>query len=402
MDIWIVSTDEALAERVRQAVQNIGIECAESRISRLESIGTHAKELAGFGGLVLFVSCQLDANDYEFLRQVRSVADEAADLAVISTLESHETVLSAIRAGASDYLCSDANLDQELACFVNRLKSGKKKEYAPSRVITVVPAHSPRDASFVAANLAAVIAQRTGTCGTLDFHFRGGELADLLKLAPRHTACDLFSQKGTLDATVYEQALTPHESGIHLLAGPELFADLRMIRPQVCQQIVDIARRSHGFVVINTEDVQHAEQVRALGSSDDVVLAIRLDVVSLHRAKQHLEFMARNRVPRERIHFVALGSGHAGELPIAAVKKVLQCAKVHVVPDDPVVELRSVNIGNPAVLESPHTKIAQALSSIADLFLPKSLSPVVRPRHDRIVSLKLAATAALNTLSCLR
>jgi pilus assembly protein CpaE len=115
---------------------------------------------------------------------------------------------------------------------------------------------------------------------------------------------------------------------------------------------------------VNSEDILHAEQIRALAGSDEIVLTMRLDVVSLHRAKQHLEYLKRNQVSEDHVHVVAIGTGHTGELPVTPVKKILGVSEIHCVPDDPIASIASVNVGNPLVLESPKSKCAQAIAKI--------------------------------------
>jgi pilus assembly protein CpaE len=398
MDVWIIADADPLAARIRESLQHLAIECPATHISRMEPIGHQADAVADFDGLVFFAAQHIDPAYIEVLRQIRAVVEDDAKIVVISSARDHGIVLNAIRAGASDFLSLDDNLHEELVNFVTRVKSERKQKHINGRVLSVVPCHAPGDASLVAANLAAVIAMRTESCGLLDFHLRGGDLALLLKVAPRHTLMDLLKPDISIDETMFEQALTRHESGIRLLAGPKPFSDLRNIRPQLCQQIISLAQRSHQFVIINTEDAQHAEQVRALAGSNDILLTTRLDVVSLRRAQQHIEFMTRNRVLLEHIHVVALGVGHAGELPIGAVKKVLQMSSVHCIPDDPISTIRSINLGNPLVCETPHAKISQAITALADLFVGQS-DPTAKPSgRPPIGTVKAAAIIALNTL----
>jgi pilus assembly protein CpaE len=398
MDTWIIADSDQLAARIRESLRHLAIECPATRITRTESICLQTDAIADFDGLVFFAAHHIEVAHLEVLRQIRSAASKDAKLVVISSVGDHGTVLNAIRAGASDFLNVDDNLHDELINFVTRTKSDRKQKQVHGRVLSVVPCHAPGDANLVAVNLAAVVAKRTGSCGLLDFHLRGGDLALLLKLSPRHTLIDLLKQDMSIDEAMFEQSLTPHESGIRLLAGPKPFSDFRNIRPQLCQQIISLAQQSHPFVIISSEDAQHAEQVRALAGSNDILLTIRLDVVSLHRAQQYIEFMTRNRVLREQIHVVALGVGHSGELPVSAVKKVLQVASVHCIPDDPESTIRSLNVGNPIVCESPHTKISQALATLADVFfgqLDDSAKPSSRPP---MATVKAAAIIALSTL----
>ena len=96
--------------------------------------------------------------------------------------------------------------------------------------------------------------------------------------------------------------------------------------------------RLYPFVIVNSEDILHAEQVRALASSEDIVLTMRLDLVSLYRAQQHLAYLRRNQVFPEHIHVVAMGTGYSGELPVNSVKKVLGIKELHSIPDDPVAD----------------------------------------------------------------
>jgi pilus assembly protein CpaE len=395
MDTWVIADTDKLAARICESLALLAIDCPPTQVTQIASIGFHLNELAEFEGLVFFAADDIDSACIEALRRITAVLKEGAKLVVISSVRDHGTVLNAIRAGASDFLNID-DFHDELVNFVTRIKSERKQKHVHGHITSVVPCYSPADASFISANLAAVIAARAGSCGLLDFHLRGGDLALLLKLTPRHTLIDLLKQDISIDGTMLEQALTPHDSGIRLLAGPKPFSDLRNIRPQLCQQIINLAQRSHPFVIVNTEDSQHAEQVRALAGSDDILLTMRLDVVSLHRAQQHIEFMTRNQVLREHIHVVALGIGHSGELPINAVKKVLQISSLHCIPDDPISTIRSINVGNPIVNENPHAKISQAIATLADLIVkrPENDAKVTAP----ITAVKAAAIVALNTL----
>ena len=157
-----------------------------------------------------------------------------------------------------------------------------------------MPCHAPADANVLASNLAAVIASYMKTCGVLDFHFRGGDLAILLKLTPRHTIMDLLSQTETIDEVMFRQALTVHDIGIELLAGPPAACRHEGSRRAGVSTDYRIGTRRWPVVVINSEDLHHAEQIRAIATSDDVLLTMRLDVASLHRTQKHIEFFMRS------------------------------------------------------------------------------------------------------------
>jgi Flp pilus assembly CpaE family ATPase len=398
MDTWIIADNDQVAARIRESLRLLGLECQPARTLRVETLLPGGENVAGCDGLVLFAVRNIEFGYLEILRQIRAALHNDAKLVVVSTIRDHGTVLNTIRAGANDFLSVDDNLEEELASLVSRVRSERKQKHIEGRVISIVPCGASGDASLLASNLAGAIAKQGKSCALLDFHLRGGDLALLLKLTPRHTMFDLLNQQASIDEAMFEQALTRHDSGIRLLAGPSSFVELKNVRPQVCQQIIGLAQRSHEYVIVNSEDVQHAEQVRALAGSDDIVVTIRLDIVSLHRATQHIEFMTRNRVLREHIHVVALGGGHSGELPIAGVKKVLQISTLHTIPDDPVATIRAINLGNPLVFETPQAAITNAIVSFANALLGASQQAVPVASRPPIAAAKAAAVFALNTL----
>jgi MinD-like ATPase involved in chromosome partitioning or flagellar assembly len=108
--------------------------------------------------------------------------------------------------------------------------------------------------------------------------------------------------------------------------------------------------------------------------------------------------MTHNRVLREHIHVVAVGTGYAGELPVTAVKKVLGISALHCIPDDPVSTIRAVNVGNPLVLEMPRTKISQAIVAFTNALIGQTEDNAMVASPPQLGAMKAAAVIALNTL----
>src|SRR5690606_28948710 len=106
------------------------------------------------------------------------------------------------------------------ADFIARVRLESQRTSPRGRVLTIVPCHASSDANVLTVNIAAWIALQVKSCGALDFHFRGGDLAILLKLEPRHTIVDLLNLTEPIDEAMFRQALTDHECGLQLLAGP--------------------------------------------------------------------------------------------------------------------------------------------------------------------------------------
>jgi pilus assembly protein CpaE len=399
VDAWILAGSNNVAACVGNSLRRLAINCPPTHILSPDLVGTSAGLAAGFDGLLLFAVSDIEPGHIEDIRRIRATVGGEAKLAIVSNVApDHGKVLNAIRAGASDYLWAGDELDNEIASFVARVHSDRNQKDSRGRVITVVPCQSPNDANLLAVNLAVIFAKRLTRCGLLDFHFRGGDLAMLLKLSPRHTLVELLSQTETIDEVMLQQALTTHATGIQLLAGPTSLTDLKNVRVQSCQQIISLAQRFWPVVIINSEDIQHAEQIRAMAASDEVMLTMRLDLVSLHRAQQHIEFLTRNQFARDHVRIVAMGTGYSGELPLAAVKKVLHVSHLTCIPDDPVAVIKSINVGNPLVLEHPTAKPSQAIVKFAESLIGAVAAGSSTAAVRSTAAAKAAAVVALGTL----
>ena len=392
MNAYVIADNKALCTRLSAALQGHGIDCPPSNAFTMEALSTELQRLAGEEGVYFIAANRLAQTHLESIRSVRAVIDKDAVIVAVSGAADPTSVLGAVRVGANDFLALNDQFDEELLRLFLRIRVNRRSRDEKGRIITVLPCHSSADANAVTLNLAAVFASHTTSCGLIDLHFRGGDLALLLKQSPRHTIIDLLTQRDALDEAMLRQVVTPHKSGIQLLAGPTSLADLASIRPQACHELISLAQHAWPIVVINVEDVQHVEQIRALSISDDIILTLRLDIVSLHRAQRHIELLTENHVSRERVHIIAMGAGHAGELPVAAVKKVLQVTDVRCIPDDPVAMIRSVNVGNPLVLEQPNSNAAIALRQFAESLIGTECARV--NSSSSITTLKAAAVIA--------
>lgn len=359
---WIISDDRELTLRIQMALNQLLIECPPDRILSLASVELFKQELSQPTSVIFLATDNVAKNDFEDLKLL-SVIDKTRT-AIVTQVRSHTDVLGAIRAGVSDVLDIAGDLDQEISDFVGRLRSEHRRESHSGKLVTVIPCRDPFESTVLASNIAVAIAELDVSCVLLDFHFRGGDVATALGLAPQHTILDLINMRQDIDEAMFRQALVEHGSNVQVLAGPELFSDIRGIHAEPCNRVLELAHQLFPFIVVSTEDAVHSEQVRVLAASDEIVIAMRLDLVGLRRARLHLDFLTRSQISPRRIHVVAMGAGVPGELPAKAVEKHLG-AKVHCVPCDVGAATVCTNLGSAIVQEFPHSKAALALRKLA-------------------------------------
>jgi pilus assembly protein CpaE len=393
MQTVIACNDQSISLKICASLRQLGIECPLSKIVSQDCTQVLTPTNGDRSLLVVFFgSATFTLEELTLLKQLSTLGGERVKVVAVGPAANPNLILQAVRSGAVDYLDVNYNFDTELGNLLDRIKTADRDQAGVGRLFTVLGHVGGVGASLLATNLAAALAQKQEVCGLLDFQLRGGDLAMLLKSTPRHTLLSLADKAHQLDRAMFDRSLIKHESGIHLLAGPEPFSDYRQVSPQVIQKIVQFARASYPSVVVDLEDAEHPEQVRALAASDQIILPLRLDFVSLCRAKKCVDHLLRANVLREHITLVANRTGQPKELPVQRVSELLGLPIEHQIPDDPATVNSSFNLGEPLVIASPKSKVAQSIVRLAESLIgiePDAVEPA--PSLRRFFNFKSAA-----------
>ena len=368
MKILIASSDQSIASRLRGCLSKLGLECSLSQVLSPDSARLVASSERETPLLIFFGSQQLSAEDLSALGQLCAIGAHTKIVAVGANF-SAATILQAVRCGAVDCLSLNGNLESEIRHLLDRLEAAPGDRARLGKLFTVIAPKGGSGASVVATNLAAVIAQRQQTCALLDLHWRGGDLATLLNSTPRHTLLSLAGKLEHLDPTMLQISLVMHECGIHLLASPEPFTDYRQIRPELIQKVVQLSRSAYSTVVVDLEDCDHPDQVRTVAASDQLIVVVRPDFVSLVRTKKLLSHLKATGVGQEHIVLIANRIGQPKELPVPQMEEALGTPIQHQIPDDPAAVNEAINLGVPLVVACPKAKAALGMVRLSESLL---------------------------------
>jgi pilus assembly protein CpaE len=186
----------------------------------------------------------------------------------------------------------------------------------------------------VAVNLATVLARDHQPCALLDLKPGRGDLAALLDLKPAFHLADLCVNVCRLDQAMLEKALARHDSGVQLLASPQVFGDTRLVSVAGVSQVLTLARRLFKHAVVDLEDCFHEEQLLALRQASAVLLVFRLDFTSLRNVRRIVDHPEGEGVPQELVRFVVNRYGQPNELRVAEAEEALNGKISCFIPDD--------------------------------------------------------------------
>jgi pilus assembly protein CpaE len=292
-------------------------------------------------------------------------------LLVIGKASDPKLFLRALQSGADHYL-DEADLEKELEAAFSRLYRKSGNSAPMGRLWAVLSASGGCGASTVAVNLAAALAVIHKHCCLVDLNARRGDLSALLDLKPKFTLADLCRNHARLDRVNFEKMISPHASGIHLLAAPQQFEDVSAIDARGISQTLSFARRYYAHVVVDMEDCFHEEQAVTLRQAARILVICRLDFISLRNARRVLEQFSRLDIAKNRIRLVINQFGQPYELPVDEAEEAIGEKFSCILPNDAKTISVANNMGIPAVQKEPQSKVAQALVQLAQLEFEKN------------------------------
>lgn len=295
---------------------------------------------------------------------VRDIRDTVPTrILVVGPIVDPKWMLQLLREGVFQYIVQD-DISTELGEALGRLDRKSPSDKKFGNLIAVVGASGGCGVSTLAASMAVGLCQNDERCGLIDLRMASGDLASLLGVQPSFTLADFCRNLNRMDHKMFHQCLETHESGVQLLASPNSYRDVRTVTSRGIRKALGLARSEFDFVVVDLECSFDLERSIPLLQADAFLLVMRLDIGSVRRAQQLLEFFADLELDLDSVS-LTVGLGGPEDLRIADVEKTLGMRVSFVVPDDSRRATRAINRGRPLILDSPRTAVARRITEIS-------------------------------------
>jgi pilus assembly protein CpaE len=364
MRALVASDDQAMAQRVRAVLVEQGAECPAGHLVALDSAADRSGLLQP--DVVVFVITSDWKPALASLRETRGTVPRIRAL-VLGPATDPKRILETLKQGADEFLDRE-NVESELSGAMDRFRASCQLAAANAqtgRVITVAAPCGGCGASMLAASVSAVLAQEHGQCGLIDLRLGVADLASMFDVRPSRGLADLCEHLVRLDQSMFEQFLTRHSSGVHLLAAPVLADDIPRVTAKGVRRALALARVRFPIVLVDLGSGMAAEQIEALWQTDILLLVVRMDYTAIRNARRMIDALMELGIGRDRMRLVVNGCGQRNELAIQQIEAALGMKVVQRIPYDAAAIHLAVNGGAPVVLKCRFAKITKCIRTLA-------------------------------------
>ena len=247
-------------------------------------------------------------SEFAFAQQLARLRPSVHIVACSAKRESNpEFLLHAMRSGVRDFLQKPYDR-VEVSSIVTRV-SGENSREAPrpstgGQLFVVLGTKGGVGTTTVSVNLAIRFAKIPGKSTVLlDFSRPMGDVAAFLDLHPSFQFGDAIENFKRLDSTLLSGLLTPHKSGLKVLAGAAQLEHWQLPSFSAIERVIEIAQQSFDFVVIDLGSFYSAEWRNVLQAAE-ILLVSEADLPGLAKLNRHLGALANLKISSTRVRLI--------------------------------------------------------------------------------------------------
>lgn len=242
----------------------------------------------------------------------------------------------------------------------------------PGRLVTVFSTKGGCGKSLVASNLAILAAEELqGGVALVDLDLQSGDLAIMLQLMPALSIFDASQLGGRLDAEALDGHLTPHHSGMSLLAAPLEPSLAEQVTAESVTRVLSLLRTTHPLTIVDSPALFTDQVLAAIDVSDLIILVASMDVPSIKNLRLATNTLAQLGHPASQLKVVLNRADSKVGLRASEVEKSLGASIDVEIPSSRDVPL-SINQGNPLAVSRPKSPIVAAVRKLLPDVLPET------------------------------
>jgi pilus assembly protein CpaE len=233
----------------------------------------------------------------------------------------------------------------------------------PGRLVAFMGCKGGNGTSFVAANMAHIMANEFGKkCAFVDLDLQCGDASFYLGSgANKHSLSDLTRQIDRLDVQLLASCLHPVTPRLNLLAAPHSLENAMAINPQDIEKVLTLVRSMHEHVVVDLPRNLNALTLKVLDMADVVNIVMQSQTPDVRDAQRLVNMMRALGLNETKLRLLVNRYKPRGWVSLPELEKAVGLKVQQSIPSGPEWVDESLHIGQPLSVVNDHNAVIHAL-----------------------------------------
>ena len=241
----------------------------------------------------------------------------------------------------------------------------------PGRLVAFMGCKGGNGTSFVAANMAHIMADEFGKkCAFVDLDLQCGDAAFYLGSGTnKHSLGDLTRQIDRLDVQLLASCLHAVTPRLNLLAAPHSLENAMAISPQDIEKVLALVRSLHEHVVVDLPRNLNALTLKVLDMADVVYIVMQSQTPDVRDAQRLVNIMRALGLKETKLRLLVNRYKPRGWVSLTELEEAVGLKVQQSIPSGPEWVEESLHIGQPLSAVNDHNAVIDALREAASSLL---------------------------------
>ena len=296
-----------------------------------------------------------------------------------------QVIVDAMRSGACEFLDRPPSTHSLVEAF-SRLQANRRKptdDPNRGRIIAVLNAKGGCGATTVAVNLAVALNESHGNTLLVDLA-PIGHAALHLNAKPNFGVLDAFQNCHRLDSSLLDGFVTRCDSGVHLLAAPQVPTPLKPAEDEV-NRLLDLVVNHYKYVLVDLSSRLDPLVRMVCALSDTILLIAETDMIALLWNAARVQSYLGEASSRDKVRLVLNRFRKTPEFSDADAEAAADARILWKIPSQYFVVGSAIDRGTPVALQK-NTDVARSFRGLAALLAQDQSRPARRLLNSEYAS----------------
>lgn len=300
-----------------------------------------------------------------------SVNHKTCKIVVLSTNNSPEIIIKAMRVGAREFL-SKPLIKEEFKAALGKIVSqvgGGGSENKKCRIISTFSNKGGIGKTALATNLALELANMTNEkVALIDLNLQLGDITTFLDINPSFDISYVIQNLSRIDETFLLSTLERYkDTNLYILADPPYLEQAEDITAEQISVLFDALKQAFSYIVVDTSAIFDGKTITALDQSDLILLITIVNLPAIRNCQRCLDLFERLGYDKDKTKIVLNRFLENEEIKVEDVEDVLGRKIYWKIPNNYFTIMSAINKGLPVSSINNESNISQSYRELAAL-----------------------------------